>query len=583
MPGSGCVGMLIEADRIKQPHSGREKRNLHFKGCLCRSSAAILRWSRAGVRGLNHLQNSSHRGPGRWLGSLWLPGGRRFRFPVGRGEVGVLVHVPGGHRARIRQYKGHRPARAGRGARHPDRHRLRGDRRPPAGADPRHIRLHPGEGLQAELRGIIYGLSTGNTPAKIFTIAFEDDFAAKLMSELGLGLPPRAGTSRWSRLDACRRPPAPPASSLPLSMCGRATVATASRQTTPPAGHGAGRRAQGPGRRARLWRCCSGGSAERAGSERWATRAPGGAQAGRGRWWYWSKAGSPVTQGCTAGLGHLADTRRPHDVDRGRPRALSPGAAPARGARRHPELRIPHGRLGPAAAYRPLRRHHHLRHRRGRRAGGHGGARNPPQAHRHRPGHRRPASRRRPGSADVGALRGDRLLPPCRTPLRLSADRRLRGREPRARPPNGPGPCQRPRRHGGARRYFEEMRPELARPPRPGKSTPLCADLPFTPCWCRRAWCCGGASRRSPTRVRPRTPTSCTAARRPRPPSSPAVCGPPGAWARAVARRSTSCAKTPPYWTTGMRRGLADEPSASTGAAGAALPPESGGPWRKPD
>ncbi|MER7787320.1 hypothetical protein [Streptomyces sp. NPDC097640] len=56
--------------------------------------------------------------------------------------------------------------------------------------NPRHIRLHLGQGLQAELRGIIYGLSIGNTPAEIFSIAFEDDFAAKLMNELGLSLPP---------------------------------------------------------------------------------------------------------------------------------------------------------------------------------------------------------------------------------------------------------------------------------------------------------------------------------------------------------------------------------------------------------
>lgn len=35
-----------------------------------------------------------------------------------------------------------------------------------------------------------YTLSMGNTPAKIFTIASEDDFAAKLMSELGMSLAP---------------------------------------------------------------------------------------------------------------------------------------------------------------------------------------------------------------------------------------------------------------------------------------------------------------------------------------------------------------------------------------------------------
>jgi iron complex transport system substrate-binding protein len=43
---------------------------------------------------------------------------------------------------------------------------------------------HPG------LAGRTYSLSIGNTPAKIYTIASEDDFAAKLMSEVGLSLTP---------------------------------------------------------------------------------------------------------------------------------------------------------------------------------------------------------------------------------------------------------------------------------------------------------------------------------------------------------------------------------------------------------
>ncbi|MEV5355275.1 iron-siderophore ABC transporter substrate-binding protein [Streptomyces sp. NPDC052693] len=43
---------------------------------------------------------------------------------------------------------------------------------------------HPG------LAGKTYSLSIGNTPAKIYTIASEDDFAAKLMSEVGLSLTP---------------------------------------------------------------------------------------------------------------------------------------------------------------------------------------------------------------------------------------------------------------------------------------------------------------------------------------------------------------------------------------------------------
>ncbi|WP_327715388.1 iron-siderophore ABC transporter substrate-binding protein [Streptomyces sp. NBC_00490] len=43
---------------------------------------------------------------------------------------------------------------------------------------------HPG------LVGKTYSLSIGNTPAKIYTIASEEDFAAKLMSEVGLKLTP---------------------------------------------------------------------------------------------------------------------------------------------------------------------------------------------------------------------------------------------------------------------------------------------------------------------------------------------------------------------------------------------------------
>ncbi|EPD63268.1 iron-siderophore ABC transporter substrate-binding protein [Streptomyces sp. HGB0020] len=41
-----------------------------------------------------------------------------------------------------------------------------------------------------KMAGKTYSLSIGNTPAKIFTIASESDFAAKLMGELGLGLTP---------------------------------------------------------------------------------------------------------------------------------------------------------------------------------------------------------------------------------------------------------------------------------------------------------------------------------------------------------------------------------------------------------
>ncbi|MEU6139698.1 iron-siderophore ABC transporter substrate-binding protein [Streptomyces sp. NPDC047081] len=41
-----------------------------------------------------------------------------------------------------------------------------------------------------KMAGKTYSLSIGNTPAKIYTIASESDFAAKLMSELGLGLTP---------------------------------------------------------------------------------------------------------------------------------------------------------------------------------------------------------------------------------------------------------------------------------------------------------------------------------------------------------------------------------------------------------
>lgn len=41
-----------------------------------------------------------------------------------------------------------------------------------------------------KLEGKTYSLSIGNTPAKIFTIASEEDFAAKLMSEVGMSLTP---------------------------------------------------------------------------------------------------------------------------------------------------------------------------------------------------------------------------------------------------------------------------------------------------------------------------------------------------------------------------------------------------------
>ncbi|MFE0250751.1 iron-siderophore ABC transporter substrate-binding protein [Streptomyces sp. NPDC059010] len=41
-----------------------------------------------------------------------------------------------------------------------------------------------------KLDGKTYSLSIGNTPAKIFTIASEEDFAAKLMSQVGMSLTP---------------------------------------------------------------------------------------------------------------------------------------------------------------------------------------------------------------------------------------------------------------------------------------------------------------------------------------------------------------------------------------------------------
>lgn len=168
-----------------------------------------------------------------------------------------------------------------------------------------------------------------------------------------------------------------------------------------------------------------------------------------------------------APVGHLADARRPDDVDRGNPRPLPPGTPPARRARSHPELRFPPGRLGPTDAYGVLRRHHHLRHHRRRRTGGRPGPPDPPRHRGHRPGHRGDVRRRRTGTAALGALRRGRLLPPGPAPLRLPPHRRpgrpVRRRTPHRRPPRRPRPGPGARHHRRTRRL---LRPRTPRPRR---------------------------------------------------------------------------------------------------------------------
>ncbi|CAG7619552.1 conserved hypothetical protein [Actinacidiphila bryophytorum] len=153
-------------------------------------------------------------------------------------------------------------------------------------------------------------------------------------------------------------------------------------------------------------------------------------------------------------LGDLAAARRPGDVGGRHQGAVPAGPAPAGGARRRAELRLPAGRLGAAAADRVLRRRDHLRHHGGGREGRRQDPRHPPQARRDRPRHRAALRRRRPRPAAVGALRGDRLVPAGRPQVRLPADRRagrrLRGRTAAGGPAGRARPGGRPRRQGAA-------------------------------------------------------------------------------------------------------------------------------------
>ncbi len=163
----------------------------------------------------------------------------------------------------------------------------------------------------------------------------------------------------------------------------------------------------------------------------------------------------------------LADARRPHDVGRRRPRAVPPGAAPARGARGHAELGLPRGRLGPADAHRDFRRHDDLRHHGRGREGGRPGPEDPPHAVGHRPGHRGAVRRRRTRTAAVGALRRDRLLSARPAPLRLPDHRRPRRPVHPTNTWSAPGwsastPTPSRRTRPSCAAYFEKVRPELA-------------------------------------------------------------------------------------------------------------------------
>ena len=74
--------------------------------------------------------------------------------------------------------------------------------------------------------------------------------------------------------------------------------------------------------------------------------------------------------------------------------------------------------------------------------------------------------------------------------------------------------------------YFEEVGPELAATPEAvmATSTTFSVTRRFMPCCSRRAHCCGGAWRHSPTTHCLRTPTPCTAGRHPPPRRSTVAC-----------------------------------------------------------
>lgn len=87
--------------------------------------------------------------------------------------------------------------------------------------------------------------------------------------------------------------------------------------------------------------------------------------------------------------------------------------------------------------------------------------------------------------------------------------------------------------------YFDRVRPQLAASPDALDVDDFLRRPPVHPCWCPPAPCSGGASRRSRTSHCLRTPTSCTADPRPRPPPSTGGCAPPGPFCGAS---RTGCA-----------------------------------------
>ena len=242
-------------------------------------------------------------------------------------------------------------------------------------------------------------------------------------------------------------------------------------------------------------------------------------------------SGMTADPGLSARLGDLAAARRPDDVGRRDPRALPPGAAPARPARRHAELRLPARRLGPADAHRQLRRP-------------------PPPTAPPRPP-RRPAPgsagstacsarpTRRPASA-TGSTNPDcccGCTAPRSTPTSMSLRRsgfRLTdapGRPVHRRAPRrarlvGLDPTQ-SRRPGGHGRLLREDAPRTRRRPEARRWTTSCSARRPTRSSSRRAPCCGGAWRISRTPPCRPTPMSCTAGPPPHPPPSPGTCVPP--------------------------------------------------------
>ncbi len=223
-----------------------------------------------------------------------------------------------------------------------------------------------------------------------------------------------------------------------------------------------------------------------------------------------------------AGVRDLAGALRPHDVGRRHPRPLPSGPAPPSRPRRHAEFRLPQGRLGASDAHRPLRRHHHLRHHRGRREGGarvrkiHAmlGATDPDTGERY--GVDEP-----PLLLWVHCAEIDSYLHVIRR-----SGIRCRTRSPTGTSTNtaaAPGwsastPVRSPARRLNSPRTSRGSVPNSPPGPTPAPSTTSSAGRPHTRCSPRRARCCGGAWpiwRTPPCR---RTPTGCTAEPPHRPP-----------------------------------------------------------------